>query len=1057
METVLHRCRRICLCAVWLLGVCGVVGSAGAASGEANRPVLRLGVLAMQSPQNTERDYAMVTARLEAALPEHRVQLQPLGWDALELAVQNRQLELVLTNGVQYIGLRAQNSLSGALATQRIHENGVDVATRGAVILRRADRTELAELDKLQGRRLTVALPALHTQGLLSYLGPMAVLSHAGVQTRGWQWIETGRRQTLVAQHVLEGRADLGFVRSGLLEELEREGVLQPGALAVVNPQTHTPYPVRTSTPLYPEWALAALPHVDERTSRQVTAALLSMEDAPRGAHGVRVIGFTIPADYSLLEDDMRLLRLRPFDHAPTVTWQDIWEQHRWTLVWASAAVGGAMLLMLALLRAERARAVMLDNMNRVEARNSAIVSALPDLLFRLNTQGTVLDFQTGHPEDLYLPPHAFLNRRIPDMLPPAVAKRVMAALAQAMDGRSGVVLEYELSLPQGLQRFEMRMVKIADNEVLAIARNVTERFATQEALRLSASVFETSHDGIFITDPALHITSVNPAFTAITGLSPEDVKGLSLVALGMDTQEDSYRDLRRTLEQRGHWKGEIWSRRKNGEVFVELLSVTAVTDAHGHVSHHVGVFSDVSVLKAHEDELQRIASHDTLTGLANRRLLADQMKVAVSRTLRSKQYVAVCYLDLDDFNLLNEAHGHETGDKVLLTVAQRLQTELRAEDTLARLGGDEFVALVNGLADVSECQAMAQRLLNAVLAPIDTGRGTVGITASMGIALYPQDNVNPDTLLRHADQAMCKAKEAGRNRFHVFEAEIDRDGRSRRDLIHRLREALDRQELRLYYQPKVNLRTQTVLGYEALLRWQHPEQGLLPPAAFLSDLLDSDLDIAIGQWVIEEAIRQWCVWHAEGHHAISIGVNVSSHQLLKPGFVEALAATLAAHPGFEPSALQLEILESTAINEIDQAAIVMRECLALGVGFALDDFGTGYSSLSYFRRLPVDTLKVDQSFVRGMLSSQDDRGIVAAVVHLAQAFNRQVVAEGVETLALGEALLELGCDVAQGYAIARPMPAAEVLGWQTRWMQQRAGSMGVVVVSNKKAPEGAL
>jgi diguanylate cyclase (GGDEF)-like protein len=440
-------------------------------------------------------------------------------------------------------------------------------------------------------------------------------------------------------------------------------------------------------------------------------------------------------------------------------------------------------------------------------------------------------------------------------------------------------------------------------------------------------------------------------------------------------------------------------------------------------------------VLKAHDDELQRIASHDSLTGLANRRLLAEHMKAALARAVRSETYMAACYLDLDDFTLINDTHSHEVGDKVLVAVAKRLQAELRAGDTLARLGGDEFVALVNGIASMAECHTMAQRLLNAVRGTIEVDASTsVLLTASMGVALYPQDDVNPDTLLRHADQAMYRAKEAGRNRFHVFTAENDRDARSRRDLINRVRQALEHQEFRLYYQPKVHLRTGAILGFEALIRWQHPVQGVLPPATFLNDLLDGDLEIGIGTWVIGEAMRQWCEWKQLGLPACTVSVNVSSHQLLKPGFVETLADALACHPAFEPRAMQLEILESTAINDIDQAALVMKQCQDLGVGFALDDFGTGYSSLSYLRRLPVDTLKVDQSFVRGMLSSPDDRGIVAAVVHLAHTFNREVVAEGVETMALGAALLDLGCDIAQGYGIARPMPAPDVPAWCDQW-----------------------
>jgi diguanylate cyclase (GGDEF)-like protein len=511
-------------------------------------------------------------------------------------------------------------------------------------------------------------------------------------------------------------------------------------------------------------------------------------------------------------------------------------------------------------------------------------------------------------------------------------------------------------------------------------------------------------------------------------------VLGMDLNQWGLDLNAEAHGEMRRTVQNHGHWQGEVWGKRKNGEVFRLSLSVTGLTDGRGQVSHHVGVFSDVSVLKAHEEEVQRITYHDALTGLPNRRLLADQMKLAVARALRTGQFLAVCYFDLDDFSHINDTHGHDAGDQVITTIARRLQAEMLPTDTLARLGGDEFVALVHGLKDVAACHALAQRLQSCLLEPIDVGNTTVTVTASLGIALYPQDDVSPDTLLRHADQAMCRAKETGRSQFHVFAAQNDRDARSRRDLFHRLRQALTDHELRLYYQPKVNLRTGEILGFEALIRWQHPDKGLLPPAAFLIDLLDGDLEIDIGNWVIDEAIRQWCEWREAGHAPKTVSVNVSSNQLLKPGFVQELARALARPAGFDARALQLEILESAAITEIDHAAKAMRECLELGVGFALDDFGTGYSSLSHFRRLPVDTLKVDRSFVLGMLAAPDDRAIVAAVVQMARAFDRQVVAEGVETLAHGTALLELGCDVAQGYAIARPMPAADVPTWCTGW-----------------------
>lgn len=1095
--------------------------------------VLRLGVLSMRSAQETHNDYAQVFKHLQAALPQQEVRLIPLRADALDQAVQTAEVDFVLTNGPHHVAMRHTNTLSGALVTQRVRVAGTTVAARGAVVVRLPSRHDLAQFSQLHRRRLSIALPDMGPKGLLSYLAPMVEIHRAQVDTAGWRFQEMGNAQHRVIEAVLQGDADLGFVRTGLLEEMLASGQLAPGRVEVVNPQPHAAYPVHTSTALYPEWALAALHQVDEATSRAVTAAFLSM-DLPGDAG---VAGFTIPADYSSVEDGMRALRMAPFDQLPPMGWRDVWEQYRWTVVVLTLAVGGMLVALIALLRVHRVRRAMMDNMsdgfvrlgtdwryrvvnrkaaellglpakllrgrnmweqfpegmghsfervyreamatgqprlvemhfppwnrwfeNRIqpdkhglsifftdiserkrqeeelrqsEARNRAIVSALPDLLFRLDAEGTVLDFQSGNQQDLYLPPDEFLKRRIADVLPPTVVVSAMDALASAIAGQTDVTLEYALPLPHGEQHFEMRMVKIAANEVLGISRNITERLLAQESQRLAASVFEASTDGIFITDAQLHIVQTNPAFTRITGHASADVWGQDLDCLGLPKNSDVHEDMERILQTHRRWRGELWSLRQNGEAYLLDISVTCLTNANGQISHYMGFFSDISVHKAHEQEVQRITYLDALTGLPNRRLLTDQLKVAVARAEQTGQFVALCYFDLDDFKRINDSLGPETGDLVLTTIAQRLQAEMQSDDTLARWGGDEFVALIQGVSDLEAGSVLARRLQSCLTLPIEAGAHTLTMTASLGVAFYPQDNVNPDTLLRHAYQASCRAKDAGRNEFQVFAAENDRDVRSRRDLFQRLRQGLNDHELRLFYQPKVNLRTGDILGFEALIRWQHPDKGLLPPAAFLIDLLDGDLEIDIGSWVMGEAIRQWCEWREMGHAPQTVSVNVSSHQLLKPGFVETLKHTLGRHTGFDPQSLQLEILESAAITEIDQAAKSMRECLALGVGFALDDFGTGYSSLSHFRRLPVDTLKVDRSFVLGMLASPDDQAIVSAVVQMARAFNRQVVAEGVETLAHGTALLELGCDLAQGYAIARPMPAADVPTWSQGW-----------------------
>ena len=453
-------------------------------------------------------------------------------------------------------------------------------------------------------------------------------------------------------------------------------------------------------------------------------------------------------------------------------------------------------------------------------------------------------------------------------------------------------------------------------------------------------------------------------------------------------------------------------------------------------MQHYIGIFSDISQIKAHESELDRAAHYDPLTGVPNRRLLTDRLEQAIARTMRSESSLAVCYLDLDGFKGVNDQFGHATGDILLQGVAAGLKKVLRGEDTLARLGGDEFVLLLSDIGTPAECSLILERVLEAVAAPMDIDGHKVQVSASIGVSLYPHDHVDADTLLRHADQAMYLAKESGKNRFHLFDPSSDKKAQLHRQRLERLSLALAQREFCLYYQPKVDLGSGRIVGVEALIRWQHPENGLVAPGDFLQYIEGSELECAIGDWVIEAALLQAEQWRAQGE-VVHVSVNISANHLLETSFLVDLQAALLRHPLVAPAHLELEVLESTAISDMSRAVDVLQQCKRLGVQLALDDFGTGYSSLTYLRKLPVDTLKIDQSFVRGMLTDREDFGIVEGVIRLANAFERKVIAEGVETLEHGAALLKLGCHLAQDYGIARPMPAAQFLDWSRKWQEQ--------------------
>ncbi len=563
---------------------------------------------------------------------------------------------------------------------------------------------------------------------------------------------------------------------------------------------------------------------------------------------------------------------------------------------------------------------------------------------------------------------------------------------------------------------------------------DVTERKATESRLKLASSVFTHAHEGIMITDLTGCIVEVNNTFSRITGYSREEAIGQSARMLGSGRQNSEfYSEMWRDLMGRGHWDGELWNRRKNGELYAEKLSIAAVRDVDDKSQHYVALFSDITELKEHQRQLEHMAHYDALTGIPNRVLLADRLTHAIAQTRRHQRGLALVYLDLDGFKEVNDAHGHEAGDQLLIAVAQNLRDALREGDTLARLGGDEFVAVLTDLGDQSECEAILSRMLQAAAAPVKVRQHTLQLSASLGVTLYPQDGSDADTLLRHADQAMYQAKQAGKNRYHLFDPEHDRQTQTHRESLQHIAQALERREFELFYQPKVNMRTGEVIGAEALIRWQHPERGLVPPSEFLPLIEGNELIGHVGDWVLDAALDQMTVWHGQGLE-LAVSVNIAAHHLQQGNFLTRLREKLAAHPDVPAGRLELEVLETAALEGIAQISHLIEDCQSLGVHFSHDDFGTGYSSLTYLKRLPASVLKIDQSFVRDMLWDSEDLAIVEGVIGLAAAFRRTVIAEGVETTEHGELLLRLGCDLAQGYGIARPMPAAALLGWVASW-----------------------
>ena len=647
----------------------------------------------------------------------------------------------------------------------------------------------------------------------------------------------------------------------------------------------------------------------------------------------------------------------------------------------------------------------------------------------------------TGHHDKVWTPA-AWLQRVHFEDRP--ALERGLAALTDGEAGRVQLELRMPLPEPDAWRWFEATLLVIerdaADHptRLLATLGDVHERHEGRERQLMSVSLFQHLHEGLLVTDAELRALDVNPAYAEILGVARDEVLG-SVPSLLRPTPADPVARQQRAamwaaLREQGSWRGELLERHRNGQSCTLQTTISAVRDAQGALRYHVVVISDISEQRAQRDRLERQAHFDELTRLPNRTRLSQLLASAMRAADADGYLLVVCYLDLDRFKPVNDRYGHAAGDRLLAELAGRLRSALRRRenwtDTAARLGGDEFVLLLR--ADtIEEARLAVERVLRVVAQPyqIEAGQEPVHVTASMGATIYPIDHSDADTLLRHADHAMYGAKQSGRNGYLFFDPEHRRRTEERVMAIGRVQEALDQQEFVLFYQPKVDMRSGLVLGFEALLRWDHPQQGVIPPLQFLPLIENTGLSSRIGDWVISQALEHLTQWHRAGLR-IAVSVNVSARHLQEPDFAQRLAELLARHSDALAPWLEIEMLETAAHADIEATSALLARCRALGVRFALDDFGTGYSTLTYLKRLPVDVLKIDRSFVHHMLDDAQDRAIVEGVIGLARTFGCAVVAEGVESPAQARTLLELGCDIGQGTGIAAPMRADEVAGW---------------------------
>jgi len=556
---------------------------------------------------------------------------------------------------------------------------------------------------------------------------------------------------------------------------------------------------------------------------------------------------------------------------------------------------------------------------------------------------------------------------------------------------------------------------------------DITDRKRAEDQLRLAARVFDRAGEGIVVTDSKQVILTVNEAFTQVTGYAADEVIGASPTLLASGKHDkDFYLEMWSSLQTQGWWQGEIWNRRKSGEIYPEWLTINSVKDTEGKIVNYVGIFSDITIVKESQRRVEFLATHDELTSLPNRALFFDRVRQAVARTARSSATFAVLFIDLDNFKVVNDSMGHAAGDELLIEIARRMRECVRASDTVARFGGDEFALLVEN-ASVEDAEMTARRLAESMQRPHLIGRQSVYPSASIGICLYPNDGEDAETLLKNADSAMYQAKDGGKNTHHFFTDALKRAADERLRIETGLRNAVEKNELFLHYQPQIDIATGRLVGVEALVRWQHPEDGLIPPLKFIPLAEKNGMIDSVGEWVAATACRQMASWIAQGYAVPRVSINVSPEQLRRTNLA-ALMRRLLGHYRLDATRVTIELTESALVENAERVQQMLRELKTLGVMLSIDDFGTGYSSLAYLRRFALDELKIDRSFVADIGTNLDDRAIAQTIVAMSQTLGFSVVAEGIETEEQLRVLRDIGCNVGQGYLFATPLPPDELV-----------------------------
>lgn len=987
-----------------------------------------IGILSYKSKDQMLSEWGHVKKILESNMERIRVIIKILNVEELTKAVAQKEVDFVLTNPAHYVILKKDFGLSYPVATLVNSHKGRSLNSFGGVIFTRASNIFVKDIHDLKNRKIAIT----NKESFGGYQMQTYELREDGLGLDDEQLVIGGMPHEKVVNAVSKQLVDVGFVRSGILESMEKQGKINLRDFRIINQKSYDDFDLAVSTKLYAEWPLSVVTKMNQDIAREIISNLFLIDKLYTVPSNVSFCCFDIPGDYSIVEDMLRQMRFPPFDTSKHFSLLEVWEKYKIEISLMLLVI--ILLLVAALRRALIANSDLKESKERFNRLHNASFGGIA-----IHNHGKILDCNQGlvtlfgYSMDELLGMDGLL-------LIAESHRRVVLDNIKNKSEKPYEVLGIKKNRETFPMRVEAREMPYGGKSLRVVElRDISAQKKSEEKLKLAAKVFSHAREAILITDTNGAIIDVNQSFTHITGFSKEEVMGKNprILKSGMH-DENFYAQIWKDLHQKGHWYGEIWNKRKNGELYVELVNITSIKDDYGEVKQYLSIFSDITAIKEHEKELEHMAHYDALTSLPNRLLLRDRLDQAIMNAKRTGLRICVVYLDLDGFKLVNDAYGHEIGDKFLVAISHKLKLALRQGDTISRLGGDEFVIVMQNLIDDKTYIPMLERLLSAASSSSKIEDIFLRVSASIGVSFYPQqEDVDADTLLRQADQAMYKAKVSGKNRYSVFDSLEDQTIRGYHQSLENIKKALDNDEFILHYQPKIDMASSRVVGFEALIRWSHPQEGILFPGEFLPTLQNHPIELEVGDWVIKEALRQLTIWKQAGLDT-QVSVNIGAKQLQQSGFASYLKETLAEFPDILPANLQIELLETSAMEELTRVSNTIKECQKIGVTFALDDFGTGYSSLAYLKQLPVETLKIDQSFVRDMLHDPNDLAIIEGIISLAKAFRHHVIAEGVETREDGIVLRKLGCEHVQGYYIAKPMAADEILSWVGEWKMDK-------------------